>query len=273
MSLPLSANCQATAAITTPSSARSRVESRKAPNSEPLPDIRKVAAVERVHDRADDEGEAAEHEVAVDDQHRGGEVEHEPGHRDRVRRQPRLDQAVAGGRCAARGRCGRSRIVPGPPGGVGASLIARQPTARRALNAARPVSRSRPGRPPSPAPAGRPSAPAAPVPARDWRSAPRPGRRAAPRKPSNQKWMPVRRSPKRRRNGYEGQRPRKHRAEEEQERRGGDHRGEADVHARDRRVLVDEQADRVRVRVDARRIVEIVSMTPLSGSSRGGAVG
>jgi hypothetical protein len=61
----------------------------------PLPRHARVAAVERVHDRADDERHAAEDEEVAYDKHRGGEVESKAGERDRVRRQPRLDQPVA----------------------------------------------------------------------------------------------------------------------------------------------------------------------------------
>ena len=56
----------------------------------------RVAAVERVHHRADDERDAAEDEQPLGDQDGGDQVADQADHRDRVRRQPRLDQPVAG---------------------------------------------------------------------------------------------------------------------------------------------------------------------------------
>ena len=78
-----------------PSSTRSSVESRNAPNGERLAGHARVAPVERVADRADDERDAARDPPALQDQHRGDDAEREAGERDRVRRQPRLDQTVA----------------------------------------------------------------------------------------------------------------------------------------------------------------------------------
>ena len=78
-----------------PSSQRSSVESRNAPNARALARHPRVAAVEGVHDRADDEGDAAEEVELLPDQRRGQQVEREAGQRDRVGRQPRVDQAVS----------------------------------------------------------------------------------------------------------------------------------------------------------------------------------
>src|SRR3954451_15013545 len=55
----------------------------------------RVAAVERVHDRADDERDAGEEEVALRDEHGRDDVQREPRHRDHVRSQARLDERVA----------------------------------------------------------------------------------------------------------------------------------------------------------------------------------
>ena len=74
---------------------RSSVESRNAPNGRALAGHARVAAVERVHDRADDEGEPAEEEELFPDQDSREHVQREPGQRDRVGRQARLDQPVA----------------------------------------------------------------------------------------------------------------------------------------------------------------------------------
>src|SRR5215218_353895 len=61
----------------------------------PLARHPRVAAVERVHDRAEHEGDAGEEEEALGDQRGGDQVAEQPDHRDCVRSQARLDQAVA----------------------------------------------------------------------------------------------------------------------------------------------------------------------------------
>src|SRR4029453_18319334 len=53
-----------------------------------------VAPVEHVHHGADDERERGEHEVLLQHEHRGHQVQDEPGERDRIGGQTRLDQAV-----------------------------------------------------------------------------------------------------------------------------------------------------------------------------------
>src|SRR4051794_1882798 len=66
----------------------------------------RVAPVHRVAHRADDEGDAADDEELLPDQHGGDDVQDQAGDRDRVRREPRLDQAVAHD-LAARARADR----------------------------------------------------------------------------------------------------------------------------------------------------------------------
>ncbi len=61
----------------------------------PLARHPRVAPVERVADRPDDEGQAAEHVVVLPHEHRGDDAQREPRERDRVRGEPRLDQPVA----------------------------------------------------------------------------------------------------------------------------------------------------------------------------------
>src|SRR5680860_337446 len=61
----------------------------------PLARHARVAPVHRVHHRAEDEGDPGEGEEALGHQAGGDEVADQAGDRDRVRRQPRLDQAVA----------------------------------------------------------------------------------------------------------------------------------------------------------------------------------
>src|SRR6185312_14718388 len=55
----------------------------------------RVAPIEGVHDGADDERDAAEHEQLPPDEDRGEDVQREPGERDRVGREARLDEPVA----------------------------------------------------------------------------------------------------------------------------------------------------------------------------------
>ena len=95
---------------TIPSSIRSSVESRNAPNRVPLPDDARVAAVERVHHRADDEGDAAEEEVLLPDQHGRRQVADQADHRDRVR----ASGATRSGGCARPPRA-RRRARPARP--------------------------------------------------------------------------------------------------------------------------------------------------------------
>ena len=135
---------------------RSSVESRNAPNGRALARHPRVAAVERVADRADDERDAAEEEVLLPDEHGGDDAEGEAGERDRVRREPRLDQPVAherlvlarrrarrpldrwgahGGRILRRSRCGAGGAarLPGPDSG---RARANSPCAQTAATAA-----------------------------------------------------------------------------------------------------------------------------------------
>src|SRR5207244_1065974 len=71
------------------------------------------APVERVHDRADDERDAAEEEEVFPHERRRRHVEREPGDGDRVGRQARLDQAVANQFAAFACPDRRARARPG----------------------------------------------------------------------------------------------------------------------------------------------------------------
>ena len=110
---------QATAVSTIPSSIRSRVESRKAPNRRALARHPRVAAVERVHDRADDERDAGEEEEPLGDEHGGGEVAARgPSSRSRsgsaaTRSAGRAHRSGAPG-AASRGRARRGRCAGWP---------------------------------------------------------------------------------------------------------------------------------------------------------------
>src|SRR3954453_15196248 len=76
----------------------------------------RVAPVHRVADGADDEGDAADDEKLLPDQDGGDDVQHQAGDRDRVRREPRLDQAVAdhlAARALAHRRAGALRALAG----------------------------------------------------------------------------------------------------------------------------------------------------------------
>src|SRR6476620_11311217 len=95
-----------------------RVEKRA--ELRPLARHARVAAVERVAHRSDDERDPADDVQLLPDEDRGDDVEDQAGDRDGVRRQPRLDQAVLHHLASGAAANGRTDALPArrPRGGL-----------------------------------------------------------------------------------------------------------------------------------------------------------
>ena len=223
-------NWTATAVSTMPSSMRSSVESRNAPKLRALARHARVAAVERVADRADDERDAAEEVVLAEHEHGGDDAQREAGERDRVRRQARLDEPVAHQRLVlARRRAGARVRAAGRACGAG---NARRPAARRPRAAGAHAQA-----------AGRARA------KHDGRDGRRRRPRAAPGKASNQQWLAVATTTKRDEQRVRApERLRPQRGATIARHRHAEHQRERDVHRRHRGERVEERVGRRAVR-------------------------